>query len=157
MCIRDRAITGVFINALALRSKPEGHLSYLDFLRKLKAEVLTAFENKEYPFEDLIDSLKLKRDTNRPPLFNVMFEYQNFEQPTLEIPNLELIPYEYDSGVTRFDLTLFVLEETDKLSLRFQYATELFKRTSIERFVNYFQNLVRGILTAEEVLSLIHI
>ena len=73
-------IVGVFINTLALRSKPEGETTYLDYLKRLKEEIFTCFEHQKYPYEDLIDALKLKRDTSRPPLFNVMFEYFNYEK-----------------------------------------------------------------------------
>ncbi len=140
-------IAGVFINALALRSRPKGNIGYLEYLRESKENIFASFEHQEYPYEDLIDALKLKRDTRRPPLFNVMFEYFNFEQPTIEIPGLELIPYEYEVDATRFDLTLRVSEKSDGLLVGFQYSSELFDRSSIEKLVTYFQSLVASILS----------
>ena len=140
-------VVGVFINALALRNKLNGEISYLDYLHRLNKNTFNSFENQRYPYENLIDALKLKRDTSRPPLFNVMFEYFNFEQPTINIPGLELEPYEYELGITRFDLSLRVLNDEDRLSLSFQYSTDLFDRSSIERFADYFQNLVNNVLS----------
>jgi hypothetical protein len=132
-------LVGVFINALALRNFPKGNLTYNEFLRSVKRGVLSAFEHQDYPFEDLIEALNLKRDTSRTPLFNAMFEYFNFEQPNLVIPGLTLELFDYEVDVTRFDLTLGVIEVEDRLSFRFQYSSDLFDSITIERFVDYFR------------------
>uniref|UniRef100_UPI000FFE569A non-ribosomal peptide synthetase n=1 Tax=Aquimarina sediminis TaxID=2070536 RepID=UPI000FFE569A len=140
------SVAGVFINALALRNYPDGDRSFLEFLRGVNDRTFSSFEHQDYPYEDLIDSLNLKRDTNRNPLFNVMFEYFNFEQPKMEIPGLTLSPFDYDVEVTRFDLTMAVTEVEDKLALNFQYSSSLFRESTIQRFVNYFEVLTDAIL-----------
>ncbi|MCP5105825.1 MAG: AMP-binding protein, partial [bacterium] len=46
-------IIGVFINTLAVRSRPTGEKEFTVFLREVKQVLLEAYENQEYPFEDL--------------------------------------------------------------------------------------------------------
>ncbi|MBQ1467613.1 MAG: AMP-binding protein, partial [Solobacterium sp.] len=40
---------GMFINTLAMRGKPEGKKTYLEFLSEMKETCLKAYENQEYP------------------------------------------------------------------------------------------------------------
>ncbi|UII23763.1 non-ribosomal peptide synthetase [Fulvivirga ligni] len=136
------SVTGVFINALALRNHPHGSKSFREFLREVNKRTFDAFEHQDYPYEDLVEALNLNRDSaNRHPLFNVMFEYFNFEHPELTLPGLTLEPYKYDPPVSRFDLTLRVNEENEQLILSFQYSGDLFKRSSVESFALAFEKL----------------
>ncbi|MFQ9799903.1 MAG: condensation domain-containing protein [Clostridia bacterium] len=46
------------------------------FIQYLRAVVLEAFNNQDYPFEELVNALKLPRSTNQNPLFTVCFVMQ---------------------------------------------------------------------------------
>ena len=70
-------IIGMFVNTLALRNYPVGERTFREFLGDVKERILMVFENQEYPFEELVDKLSLKRDMGRNPLFDVMFVLQN--------------------------------------------------------------------------------
>jgi amino acid adenylation domain-containing protein len=72
-----------------------------------------------------------------------MFTLQNTDLRGIEIPGLNLVPYEYENKTAKFDLTLIGMEIKEKLFLRLEYSTRLFKETSIERFKRYFLNLVK--------------
>ena len=143
-------LAGIFINSLALRNLPTGNKVFREFLKEANKRTFAAFEHQEYPYEDLIEALNLKRDNNRHPLFSVMFEYFNFEHPELTLPGLTLEPYSYDPPVSRFDLTLRVNEENGQLIMSFQYAGDLFKRSSVESFATAFQKLTESILAKPE-------
>ncbi|MCX6579231.1 MAG: amino acid adenylation domain-containing protein [Candidatus Aminicenantes bacterium] len=145
------SIIGMFVNTLALRIYPEGNKTFKEFLAQLKQKTLEAFENQEYPFEDLVEQVVVKRDTGRNPLFDAAFLLQNQEVPTLEIPGLKLKPYPYETQIAKFDLTLSAVEiksegGDDKLRFYLEYCTQLFNGETIERFIVYFKNIIRGIL-----------
>ncbi|MBL6446728.1 hypothetical protein JMN32_10420, partial [Fulvivirga sp. 29W222] len=55
---------GMFVNTLCLRNRPKGEVRYNDFLSELKTRSLEAFENQAYPYEELVDDLKIERDTS---------------------------------------------------------------------------------------------
>ncbi|MCK4760832.1 MAG: amino acid adenylation domain-containing protein [Candidatus Aminicenantes bacterium] len=141
-------IIGMFVNTLALRSFPARGKTFAEFLSETKERTLTAFENQEYPFEDLIEksAARLNRDMSRNPLFDVLFILQNMEIPDLKIPGLTLSAYEAESKVSKFDLTLMVFEAEEELILVFEYCTKLFKEETIHRFIDYFKKLLSGIL-----------
>ncbi|MBJ8193456.1 hypothetical protein JDS79_42805, partial [Bacillus cereus] len=49
-------IVGMFINTLAIRSRPERSKPYLSYLEEIKDITLGAFEHQNYLFEDLVVS-----------------------------------------------------------------------------------------------------
>ncbi|TRX53346.1 amino acid adenylation domain-containing protein, partial [Fulvivirga sp. M361] len=139
-------ITGVFINTLAFRNYPEGSKQFKEFLKEVRSGAIQGFENQWYPFEALVDALEVSRDPGRNPLFDAMFSYQNFEATSLAIPGLKLSAYEVDHKVSMVDLSLTAFEDSDCLTLTFEYATDLFDRATIERFSGYFKTLVESVL-----------
>ncbi|HLP58706.1 MAG TPA: condensation domain-containing protein, partial [Candidatus Deferrimicrobium sp.] len=72
-------IIGMFVNTLALRNFPVANKTFREFLKEVKQKTLAAFENQEYPFENLVEKVVVNRDTGRNPLFDVIFVLQNIE------------------------------------------------------------------------------
>ncbi|WP_422850956.1 condensation domain-containing protein, partial [Bacillus thuringiensis] len=67
----------MFVNTLALRNRPKKDKTFLEFLDEVKKSTLNAFENQDYPFELLVEKLKVQRDTSRNPIFDTMFTFQD--------------------------------------------------------------------------------
>jgi amino acid adenylation domain-containing protein len=147
------SIVGMFVDTLAIRAYPFGHLSSRDFVQQIKTKVLSAFNNQDFPFDELVELVASSRDSARNPLFDVMFAFRNMDVPELRVPGLVLKPLDYGTGIAKFDLTITVIEtrtETDKetadsLEVHFVYNTDLFKETTVERYVNYFKEVLRAV------------
>jgi len=54
-------IIGMFVNTLPLRNHPAEDKSVAEFLDSVKERTLQAFENQDYPFEDLVERLRRKQ------------------------------------------------------------------------------------------------
>jgi natural product biosynthesis luciferase-like monooxygenase protein len=143
---------GIFVNVLPLRNSPKGEVGFNDFLADVRSNALACFDNQAYPYEELIDELQVERDTSRNPLFDVAFAYQNMNMEALAISGLTLTPYDKGHTVAKFDLSLEVLESNDKLQLNFEYSQVLFKRSTAERFVNYFRKILSTVVNDPHVL-----
>ncbi|PEB43792.1 non-ribosomal peptide synthetase, partial [Bacillus thuringiensis] len=72
-------IAGMFVNTLAIKTNPEGEKSVKAFLAEMKQILLGAYENQEFPYEELVEVLEVERDLSRNPLFDVMLVLQNME------------------------------------------------------------------------------
>ena len=70
-------LIGMFVNTLIMRNYPAGDKTFGEFLVEVKERTLQAFENQDYPFEELVDRLAINRDTSRNPVFDVMLVLQN--------------------------------------------------------------------------------
>lgn len=143
-------IIGMFVCTLPLRNQPKGELSYNEFLSSLKDKTLYAIENQDYPFEDLVNDLNIRRTTNRNPLFDVSFAFQNFEFSKFELPGLNLKLDNNSLKISKFDLSLFAYESENQLSFNFEYSTELFQKSTIQRFIAYFKQLITSILMSPD-------
>ncbi|UCH93477.1 MAG: amino acid adenylation domain-containing protein, partial [Candidatus Aminicenantes bacterium] len=140
-----QTIVGMFVNTLVLPNKPAAEKTFKQFLMEVKKNTLEAYENQEYPFEDLVEKASVPRDASRNPLFDVMFILQNMETIEIEIPGLKLKPYEYEQKTSKFDLTLTAVETGKKLLFKVEYCTKLFKQETILRFISYFKKIVFSI------------
>ncbi|MCP5106774.1 MAG: amino acid adenylation domain-containing protein, partial [bacterium] len=139
-------IIGMFVNTLPMRNQPTGEKCVTDFLQEVKARTLEVFENQDYQFEELVERLSVVRDTGRNPLFDVMFAMQNMETEAAGDTGLKLSAPRYETGISKFDLTLFAAEAAEGLSFELEYSTNLFKEETIQRFIGYFNRVVSLVL-----------
>jgi acyl transferase domain-containing protein/acyl carrier protein len=146
-------LIGMFVNTLALRNYPTGKKTFREFLDVVRERTLSAFENQDYQFDDLVDKVVSKRDMSRNPLFDAMFVFQNIAGSGGEVSGageegagLNIKPYNYESTTTRFDLNLQGFESYGKLYFSLDYCTKLFKRERIEWFVRYFKDIISLVL-----------
>ncbi|MCK4764619.1 MAG: amino acid adenylation domain-containing protein, partial [Candidatus Aminicenantes bacterium] len=139
-------IIGMFVNTLALRNHTASSKTFREFLNEVKEGTLAAFENQDYPFEDLVGQVVVKRDPARNSLFDVMFALQNIDLPLEGNPLLKLKPYKYETGMAKFDLEFNIFEEGEALSCRIEYDRSLFKRETAVRFGLYFKEIVSSIV-----------
>jgi len=131
-------LIGMFANTLALRNFPASDKPFADFLKEVKQRSLEAFENQDYPFEDLVARIEVNRDTSRNPLFDALFTYQSVSASPQE--------GDYNSGISRFDLLLTAVEAPDDIMLKWNYCRRLFKPETIKRFERCFSQVIDGIL-----------
>nr|WP_284929338.1 non-ribosomal peptide synthetase [Bacillus subtilis] len=141
-------ILGMFVNTLALRTRPEGGKPFVQYLQEVRETALEAFEHQDYPFEELVDKLELTRDMSRNPLFDVMFVLQNMDQESLELDELCLKPAANNGHQTsKFDLTLYAQEQPHGLlTFQMEFSTDLYKKKTIEKWLQYFINMLLSII-----------
>jgi amino acid adenylation domain-containing protein len=94
----------------------------------------------------LVDELHAPRDLSRNPLFQVMLIFQNHRFSKLELFDINSEPIEVDPATCKFDLTLSLAEREDKLVGFFEYSTDLFDHSTIERMTGHLQTLLEGIV-----------
>ncbi|MDD4494335.1 MAG: amino acid adenylation domain-containing protein [Eubacteriales bacterium] len=149
-----QGLIGMFVNTLPLRLQPSGNKSFLQFLNEVKYNSLKAFENQEYPFEDLVSQLNINRDMGRSPLFDTMFVLQKNDLTEFKAGNTIFRQESFNNNTSKFDITLEVTQHNDKLICSFEYCTDLFRRTTITRMTRHYVNLLKDIVNSpESVLS----
>nr|WP_258957390.1 non-ribosomal peptide synthetase [Bacillus wiedmannii] len=135
---------GMFVNTLAIKGDMQPNLTYLQLIEQLKEKCLKAYDNQEYPFEELIENLDLERDISRNPLFDVMFALQNNEESHLKLGNTKLEQIESESEISKFDLTVSMTEIESGYELLWEYCTDLFKQSTIERMGLHYSELLKN-------------
>ena len=145
-------IIGMFVNTLVLRNFPAGNKRFREFLLQVKEKTLAAFQNQDYPFEELVEQAAVNRDPSRNPLFDVLFSFMSNDhtpppQKTGKENSLfKTAAYSYENQTAKFDLTLNGSETGERLSFFFEYSTKLFKKETIQRFIDYFKKIVSAVI-----------
>nr|WP_238934724.1 amino acid adenylation domain-containing protein [Aurantibacter crassamenti] len=139
-------LMGFFNDTVVLRTKLKPDLSFKKLVELVRTTTLEAFENKDVPFESLVKSLKPKRSLSTNPFFQTMFLYNSVKPMPSFGDDLTVESTTYDSGTSKFDLTLFVNEENGILSSKFEYNTDLFEATTIHRIQEHFELLLKGVI-----------
>jgi amino acid adenylation domain-containing protein len=143
-------LIGCFVNTLVLRGRLVDNPPFATLLARVRQTCLDAYAHQELPFEQLVAALAPLRDPRVPPLVQVVLTWQRTPLPPLVAGGLTLTPQEGRSGVTKFDLTLDLVETADGVAGGLEYATERFAAATIQRLVRQFQTLLAGIVAAPQ-------
>ncbi|MEE1281872.1 MAG: amino acid adenylation domain-containing protein, partial [Acutalibacteraceae bacterium] len=141
---------GMFVNTLAMRGRPEGDKKYSDFLEEIKISCLKAYENQEYPFEELVENVDVNRDMSRSPLFDVMLVMQNNEETNGELSNIEMSDASSNSNIAKFDLDFTVLESDKKFAITLDYCTDLYKKETAEKLLKHYELLLKNLILSTD-------
>jgi amino acid adenylation domain-containing protein len=121
--------SGDSANVLAILDEVAGRSSFKQLLSNVRTSLREAYDRQNYPFERLLRDLKVERQANRAPLFDVALALTNIHPkfPTSELKN---------------DLTITFTSAPASLSGTFEYSSALFRHESVERFGRHFLNVL---------------
>lgn len=139
------AAVGMFVNTIALRTAPDAEQPFRRFLAAVARASIAVYDHQDYPFEHLLKLAK-GRPGDRNPVFDTMLSYENAGERTFRIESLTFAQHEIHLPAAMFDLTLEAIEAHDVLSLRFSFATSLFERSTVARWVASFERIVAEVL-----------
>ena len=144
-------IVGLFIKSMGLRSKPRAQKTYLQYLEEVKKGTAAAFENQEYPVEDLLQYVNqqhVNQQTGRElgHIYTTMFALQNMDLPDLELPGLISRAVPIETGTAKYEIILVCAEAGDSLECIIEYRSRLFKKETILKYISYFKHITSAAL-----------
>ncbi len=139
-------LIGFFVNTLVLRSDLGDNPSFKELLSQIRQTTLEAYRHQDMPFEMLVEALQPERSLSQSPLFQVMFVLQNAPGEMIDLPEITLTRLTTDQVTAKFNLGLIINETEQGLEGTWEYNTDLFDLTTIERMARHFQQLLAGII-----------
>jgi non-ribosomal peptide synthetase component F len=144
--IETENLIGRFVNTLALRCNLSGDPTGHEVVGRIRETVLNALEHQDVPFEKVVEAVHPDRELGRTPLFDVMFNLENVPHRLASSPGLTVEPYALDVFAVGTDLVAEIRNEADgALTCEFAYRTNLFDRETIQRALEHYKMLLRGI------------
>ncbi|WP_155492149.1 condensation domain-containing protein, partial [Pseudomonas syringae group genomosp. 3] len=154
---RGRAETegliGFFINTQVLRCQIDERLSYLDLLAQIRDTSFGAQAHQDVPFEQLVDHLAPERNLGHNPLFQAKFN-QNVvlkQKTALKLAGLEVSEYAFEKQGAHFDLALDITDDGTLIHGDMTYASDLYRRATVEGFIPELLDLFKTLLNAPDV------
>ncbi|HSF40847.1 MAG TPA: amino acid adenylation domain-containing protein, partial [Thermoanaerobaculia bacterium] len=135
-------LIGFFVNTLVFRLRVRKGEGFLAVLERVRATTLAGHDHQDLPFELLVETLGVPRSLAHNPVFQVMLVLQNAPAGELRVPGLTFVPVDPPSATAKFDMTLSLHEASGGIAGRLEYATDLFDRTTVQRFLGHFGNLL---------------
>ena len=158
---------GLFINTLPLLTKVVGDQSFSEFVQITSKKSFEAFQYQDYPLENIIEDLEIQRNPSRNPLFDVMMVLQDtaiggrgfnengkcgFELSYLHkyLNNSE--QNEEHGRPAKYDLTFNIDSEPgNKHFVEIEYSTQLYRKRTIVKLFNVFENILNQVLETPEI------
>lgn len=136
---------GNFVNTLAIKTKIDGAMTAKE-VAKAAGDVLSeAYDCQDVPFSEVIASLNVARDSSRNPLFDTMFSYLE-EEEEANNSGLEIKKIPLKFTTSKFDFGLDILDEKEAVRCVLNYATDLFKESTMKAFLDRYLIVVRSLI-----------
>ncbi|WBB80946.1 amino acid adenylation domain-containing protein [Micromonospora sp. WMMD882] len=136
-------LIGFFVNTLPLRVSTAGSPSLRELVGRVREATLAGLGNADVPFEKLVEELRPDRSLAHAPVFQAQFILQNAPYQGFRLAGCAATALEVDSGSAKFDLTLVGERLADGvLRLAFEYDTDLFDATTVDRFGRHLATLL---------------
>jgi len=144
---QTEGLIGFFANTLVMRNQIKSEQNFQQFLHQTRQTCLEAYQHQDIPFEFLVEQLKPVRSLSYNPIFQVMFTVENNDSEALNLPELKIEWIDSSYPFAKFDLSLLVLESDGQLNCTWEYATDLFATTTIQRMAEHWEVLLQQIVT----------
>ncbi len=167
--IEIESLLGMIINNIALRNDLSGHPSFRELTRRTRKTALEAYDHQDVPFDKVVEAVNPVRNAGLSPIFQTIFTSYDGPVPELALPGLAIELVEgLNNKTAKFDLNIIVIsrskpnpaaasqEAVDTISLIWEYSTDLFDRSTMERMVaNYLHVLKHAVRDGEQLISTI--
>ncbi|QHI35452.1 Linear gramicidin synthase subunit B [Kordia antarctica] len=143
---------GFYVNTLAIRTKMNAAMSFNALYNQTKQHILEVYAHQKYPFDQLIDDLKIKTSINRNPLFDVLVILQNFTNSKnteeFKVKNIGAVE-SYGAVASKFDLTFCFAEIGGLLSIDLNYNTDIYNDDTMRELLLNYRKLVQQATNSE--------
>lgn len=135
-------LIGLFVNTLPIRILLDPQSSSVELLSSIRKTMLQGLANQDTPFESIVDAIHPERSLSHAPIFQTMFVLQNAIEESIEHSDLKMLPLDAETTSTKFDLTLAIQLESNRLRCVFEYNIDLFEESTIETLAAHYAQLL---------------
>lgn len=138
---------GFFVNMLALRNQVDYTDTFNQFYEKVKQNTLEGFAHQMYPFDRLVDDLKLIHRTDRSAVFDVLFALQN-QSTDSNNPEMDAVRLAHDEitkiadrgeTASKFDLEVSLEAKGQYLELKVIFNSDVYEKEMVKRLVEQYK------------------
>jgi len=140
-------LIGFFTNTVVIRTGLEDDPTGDKLLERVRARVVEAYEHRDLPLDHLVAALRPTRTLASQALFQVFFAYGEVRADSIDLEGLTSERVLPELLTAKFDLSLFIAEGPCGLEGSFEFATDLFDKTTIEGLASSFVTFLDALVT----------
>ena len=139
---------GCFVNTLILRASVKGTDTISDLIRGISETLSETLEHQSYPFDLLLEDLRIQVSANQSPLFDIQVDYvPNLTRslPGAASGDLNIVNVDQRHRTSKYALSFLIGEShAGGLMIEVVYSTALFRRESIVALTSRLQMILRA-------------
>ena len=147
---RDRveleSLIGVFINTLVLRTDCSGDPPFTQLLSRVQRTMEEGLAHQTLHFQQVVETLRLKRDASRPALYSINFIFQRDFVKPIEFAGLSMTPLPSKSPGAIYDLNFFMVQRADGWRLSCEYNYTLYEAATVNRMIGQLRHLFQEVV-----------
>lgn len=128
-----------------LRLRVDDGAKAADLLARAQDALMTAHEDADLPFAAIVQAVRHRRTLSYHPIFQVALSLLTGADELADIPDLNIVRQDLDTGTTKFDMSWYLQESGDALDGYVEYAADLFSRALMERLSADFSRILTAL------------
>ncbi len=141
-----RNLIGLFSNFIPLRMQLNSNQQFSDLLIQAQEVYSGALGHQDMPFEYILKELQSEQKVTKNSLFQTLFIFENATKKPLRLANTSVTPLNLTTGLTKFDLTLFVEEKQGELSGSIRYKSAMYDTSMIEQMIGQYKEILKQLV-----------
>jgi amino acid adenylation domain-containing protein/non-ribosomal peptide synthase protein (TIGR01720 family) len=146
---------GAYLGTVVLRLRIAGNQTIETLIGSVARMLREALEHQAYPFDLLLEEMRVRTPPNRAPLFDVQVDYvPRLGAGWAAAPDLEIADRSREADRSKFDLS-FLIRESDAGRLQFliSYNSGLFRKETIETMRDRLLDIQRQLNAGDRTID----
>lgn len=142
-----QGIVGLFINSIPLRYRVHSDDTLTAMFQQVQEMMNLAFQHQYYPFERMLEDLEIPLTPGENPLFNTMFNLNNFIMPAADRKEGDyyISSYPCEWNYCEYDLYVTAQEMEEVYLIQFDYRTAMFEPQFMHILTKHYMSLLKQI------------
>ena len=142
------SVIGMFVNVVPLRIAVPPGTRPGELVERVKRASTEALEHGHLRFEDLVKEIGAARDLSLNPVFQMAYDFLPPIESRLSFGGLEAEVAEIfgESGISKYDCTLYLEERGGGLAGHIEYAASLYRRDTVQRWARAYVAILNAML-----------
>ncbi|GAK39366.1 condensation domain-containing protein [Paenibacillus urinalis] len=144
-------LIGFLANTVVLKVEISDEMTFDELLDQVKNTALGAYQHQDVPLEMVLNNISGREAGSLRSPLQVMFTLQNEFTHQYSLGQTSAYMTIETGNTAKYDLIMHVYEESDVLKLRMEYNTDLYRRETIERLLDYYTTILEGVVDYQTV------
>lgn len=145
-------VVGLMINTLPMKNTLSGNMRFDEFLNSVCRCCLEAYENKNYPYEKIVENISESSNQSENALYDTILVMQNMKSARFDYKGWSTVDHEIKKRSTKVAISFEFAENNGSLQCRIEYDEDLFTDKLLNRFIKGFTSIFRTVSECPEIL-----
>ncbi|HEX2092453.1 MAG TPA: amino acid adenylation domain-containing protein, partial [Longimicrobiaceae bacterium] len=152
-------LIGMIVNTVALRARLGEVSTFRELVGQVRDTAREAYAHQDVHFGQVVEAVAPERTLSRLPIYQVAFNFHDSPYPELRVPGATIeVTEALSNGSAKFDIQVISMPRAemiagapdDRIESVWEYATDLFDASTVERMIGHYHRLLEAMLAAPD-------